>query len=281
MTPATLQPIDRGYNYIFDRDELDAVKRCHDEHGFAIVRDVITDAYVERVRADIRASLNPKDDLAKGETRYDTVFIENSPALVDLLENDTFMAVARLLNNTDDVVVNRSAAILKNVDAPAGGWHTDYDFSNGPVNEGLNRGEWPSGLWFYLTGSNPQAGGLAVIEDSHRPDWKGPAGFPLREDRKWFEPAGGSWSGVDAMKDVPGIVPLICGPRDLVIFAARTYHAPHAHRGTAPRYSATIIMRPRMRMNVPWPLRDTARAMLERVPSRLKSYFEGYTSLNQ
>jgi len=279
MPTSTLQPVDRGYRYIFEKDELDAAKRCHDEHGFAIVRNVITPVFVTRVCRDIDASLNPKQDLASGETRYDTVFIENSPTLLELLDNDTFMAAARLLNDTDDVVVNRSAAILKNVGAQAGGWHSDYDFATGPVNEGLNRGEWPSGLWFYLTGSHPDAGGLAVIEDSHRPDWQGPEGFVLREDRKWFEPAGGSWSGVDPLRDVPGTVPLICGPTDLVIFAARTYHAPHAHHGNAPRYSATIIMRPRMTMNVNWPLRDTAKAMLQRVPAHLQRYFEGYTSL--
>lgn len=279
MSSTLPKPIDTGYRYIFEADELDAVKACHDEHGFAVVRDVITSEFVAALCADIRASLNPKQDLAVGETRYDTVFIENSPTLLGLLENDTFMAVARLLNNTDEVVVNRSAAILKNVNAPAGGWHSDYDFGDGAVNESLNRGEWPSGLWFYLTGSNPEAGGLAVIEGSHRPDWKGPEGFVLRDDRKWFEPAGGSWSGVDPMKDVPGTVPIICNPTDLVIFAARTYHAPHAHKGESPRYSTTIVMRPRMQMNVKWPLRDSAKALLARLPEHLKDVFDGYTSL--
>ena len=280
MLTTDRQPFDTGYQYIFQRDELQAIKACHDAHGFAVVRDVLSPHEVAARKADVDASLNAKGDRGAGETRYDTVFVENAPAMLRLLENDAFMAIARTVVDPDPVV-NRSAAILKNVGAKAGGWHSDFDFKAAAPDASMNGGEWPNGLWFYLTGSHPDAGGLAVIENSHRPDWPGPEGYTLRDDRKWFEPADGDWSGIDPLTDIPGTVPLICNPTDLVIFAARTYHAPNAHQGTQPRYSVALVMRPRMKMNIDWPLRDSAKRLLAALPPHLAPYFEHYTSLRE
>lgn len=267
------------FRHVFGHDELDAIQNCLDEHGFAVVRRVISDETVAALKRDIDRSLNPNNDLKPAETRYAMVFIEQSPTLLALLDNPAFMAVARKVVGSEQIVVNRSAAILKNAGAKAGGWHSDFDFSPGPVNASMNRGEWPNGLWFYLTGSHPTQGGLAVIDGSHRPDWPGPKGFVLREDRNWFEPAGGKWDGIDPFRDVPGVVPLVTEPSDLVIFAARTYHAPHAHQGQSPRYSATVVFRPRMKMNVDWPLSEQAQQFLASLSERHRPYFEDYTSL--
>lgn len=277
--PTATRPAAANFRYAFDPHELDAIRECHDEHGFALVRRVITEETARAMRADIDRCLNSNNDLPPGDTRFEMAFIERSPALLSLLENEAFMNAARAVIKDDDITVNRSAAILKSPGAKAGGWHSDYDFGDGPVSDSLNRGEWPSGLWFYLTGSRPEHGGLAVIDGSHRKDWKGPEGFPLREDRKWFEPASGSWAGIDPFKDVPGVVNIVSEPTDLVIFAARTYHAPNAHKGDSPRYSATVVMRPRMKMNMTWGVTPEAEAFMATLPTHLKPYFEHYTGL--
>jgi len=265
------------YRHAFQPHELDAIEQCHDEHGFAIVKGVLSTDEVDRLKADIIATLDAGGTLKDGETRYAHWFVEKSPAMRQLLANEAFTAVGAKLNGTDELTVNRSAAILKAPGSAAGGWHTDYAL--GATEPTFNNGHWPNGLWFYLTGSSPEQAGLAVIDGSHREDWPGPAGFRMVEGGSYFEPEGGSWAGIDAFTDVPGVVPIISDPGDLVIFAARTYHAPFAHRGTAPRHSVALILRPRAsKIAADSPLTPEVEKMIAGLPEDLGRYFVNYVS---
>ena len=65
------------------------------------------------------------------------------------------------------------AAIVRQPGAAPVAWHSDFcgHFPLPPLNTGhvlLRSERVPSGIWFYLSGSHPRRGGLAVIEDSHR-----------------------------------------------------------------------------------------------------------------
>src|SRR5262245_16399178 len=131
------------YRHVFERDELDAIKACHDEHGFAIVKDVLSLREVDELKADIEAYVNPNRDLPPGQTRFAMVFIEQSPAMLRLLDNKALMSIARKVIGSDELVVNRSAAIVKNPGAKAEGWHTDFDTASAPGTS-LNSGEWPN-----------------------------------------------------------------------------------------------------------------------------------------
>ena len=269
----------------FDADELDAVKACHDEHGFAVVRGVIGDAFVEELKDSVRDVLDPMDDLGPGETRVQHAFIEYSNCLWRLLDNGPFMETHRRLCGTDELTLNRSAAILKNVGAPAVRWHTDWHgFGlDRPQSAGdvLNSGEWPSGLWFYLNGTRPGRAGLAVVADSHRADWPGPAGFDFTDGRRRsFRRRGGAAEAYDGF-DVPGVVPLFTDPGDLIVFAARTYHGAFPHAGDEPRLSVGLNLRHgRAALDPVWPVPTSAARFRAGLPSRLFPYVEHYAGFD-
>ena len=76
--------------------------------------------------------------------------------------------------------------------------------------------------------------------------------------------------------DVPGCVAVTADPGDLICFADRTFHANMATGER--RYSCGIGFRPKAwRIDAPWPLPDSAQALIERMPQRLRTYTEGYT----
>ena len=78
---------------------------------------------------------------------------------------------------------------------------------------------------------------------------------------------------------VPGCVPVRADPGDLICFAALAWHANMATRER--RYSCGIGFRPRsFRIDAPWPLPASARALAERLPERLKHYMEGYVGFD-
>jgi len=274
-----------SYRFEFEPHELDAIHSCNAEHGFAIVKRVIGPEIISDLKESIRQTLNPKGDLARGETRLDTHFIEISRPLLRLLEHDGFMTIQHRLLGTTKLTVHRSAAILKNAGTGVGAWHTDQSLSTAPpvdANDRLNRGNWPNGMWFYLEGTHPTRGGLAVIEASHRADWPGPEGFDFTDkNRKSFHRRGTPPLAYGAM-DVPGIVPFITDPGDLIIFADRTYHGVFPHNGTEARNSVGFILRPTdPPFPVPWKLSDETLRSLESVPDHLKRYFDGYTGLDR
>src|SRR5689334_5412720 len=166
------------YTFEFEGGDLDGIAACHDEHGFAIAKGVLSRGQVAELRESIDRIMDPEKTLKPAEARFHLSFIEVSDPLLRLLEHEPLMAINRRLCDSDRLTVHRSAAILRNVGCGVGPWHTDEAIPRVPwqeSNDVLNRGQsWPNGMWFYLEGTHPSRGGLAVIEDSHRPDWPGP-----------------------------------------------------------------------------------------------------------
>ena len=163
-------------------------------------------------------------------------------------------------------------------------WHSDWQgFSEGPPKnsgEVLNRGLWPSGKWFYITGSRPVHGGLCVIEDSHVEGWEGPEGFALTGDQRSFYPEGEEESSYDGF-DIPGLIPLFTDPGDMIVFAHRTYHGAFPNGLDEPRLSCAIGFRDRgHRIEVPWEIPESGRRFLAELPPHLQRYVEGYTSID-
>ena len=77
------EPPDTGYRYRFKSHELDAIKQCHDEHGFALVEDVLSPDEVAELRADVERVLPASAiDEAASEVRH--AFAEFSPAATPL-----------------------------------------------------------------------------------------------------------------------------------------------------------------------------------------------------
>lgn len=267
--------------FAFGLDDVEAVTRCTAEHGFAVVRDAIAPALAEALCADVRRALDPDGATRPGDARIDLAFVERSPALLALLADARYLRLQRALVGADDLVVHRSAAILRQPGSPAIGWHTDMPrlgLAPRTANEALNCGEWPNGMWFYLTGSRPDDGGLAVIAGSHRRDWTPPAGWDLSEDRGCIRRAGETamYGGMD----IPGTVQLETAPTDLIVFAARTYHAANPHRGAEPRLSAGLALRPRHPwLTAPWPLPDPARRLIAETPEPLRRFVHGYLGI--
>ncbi|MEE2627312.1 MAG: hypothetical protein VX670_02385, partial [Candidatus Latescibacterota bacterium] len=109
-----------------------------------------------------------------------------------------------------------------------------------------------------------------------KPDWTGPEGFELTEDRSGFRPVGADASVRWNQMDVPGCVAVVAQPGDLICFAALTYHANMATQER--RYSCGMGFRPkREKIDAPWPLPETAKALSARLPAHLQTYMDGYT----
>ncbi len=284
MDYSTVQKPELGYRYEFDLDELDAAQACVDAHGFAVVKKVLSDELVTELQESVRQVLDPDGALGSGESYTHTSFIEHSPAMWKLFDHEPFMRAQRVFCQADELTINRTAAILRNPGSSPLSWHTDWHgFTQGaPQDPGdvLNRGPWPSGLWFYITGSHPKHGGLAVIEDSHAPDWTGPEGFELTPDRRSFHPEGSephSYVGFD----MPGVVPLFTEPGDEIIFAARTYHSAFPNRIDRVRLSCGIGFRPRgYPVHAPWPLSESAQAFVKALPQHLHPLVEDYVGID-
>lgn len=283
--PIPAAPRELGYRHEFRPNELDAIKACNDAHGFAIVKGMISLNWVEELKVSIRAvMLAQNGELKPGETRFNTWFIEQSKPFARLLEYEPFLEISRTLIQSREMTLHRSAALYKAVGAGVGPWHTDWAGRKGPpvvVDDVFNRGEVPAGLWFYLNGTHPTRGGLAIIEDSHRPDWPGPEGFEFTPYRKSFYRKGTPATDYVGM-DVPGIVPLFTDPGDLIIFASRTYHGVYPHNGTEPRYSCACNFRPgRHSINAPWALSEQAQKFIDSQPAHVRPLVEYYAGMDR
>ena len=88
MSKDNFQPANLPYQYGFEADELSAIKACHDAHGFAVVKNVLSPDYVEELKESVSQVLDPESDLGLGETRVKHAFIEYSKPLWKLLENE-------------------------------------------------------------------------------------------------------------------------------------------------------------------------------------------------
>lgn len=278
MTAATQLP----YTYEFTPDQLAEIKACNEQHGFAIVKGVLSAGMVEMLKAEVRRLLKGPLEASGGYTYTCLNFIEQSPVFATLLTYEPFMRIASAINNYEPLILNRSAAIYK---LPGEGpmvWHTDWGPLEHPysANEVLNNSG-ASSLWFYLNGIEPHRGGLAIIPDSHTEDWPGPEGFAFTSQKKSFYKLGSEPLGHTNMDDVPGALPVIADPGDLIIFAERTYHGVYPHRGTEPRLSCAMSFRsPRYNPPQVWPFPESARTFMEQSPKELAPYLEGYLGID-
>ena len=284
MDYTTLQKPELSYRYEFGLDELDTAQACVDAHGFAIIKRVLPIDLVEELKQSVLDVVDPNRELGPGQSRTHTSFIEYSPALWKLFDYEPFLRAQQVFCQAKELTLNRTAAIIRQPGSAALVWHSDWrGFSKEApkaANDILNRGPWPSGLWFYLTGSHPQHGGLAVIEDSHGPDWAGPEGFVLMPDGHSFYPLGGEPKGYAGF-DIPGLVPLFTDPGDEIVFAARTYHSAFPNQTDRVRLSCGIGLRPRdWRIDAPWPLPETARSFINALPDHLQPLVENYTGID-
>jgi hypothetical protein len=285
MDYAHTQKPDLPYLYEFPIDHLEAAIACTDKHGFAIIQDVLPDDLVAELRASVIAACDPDNALAPGQSFTHTSWVETSPKAWQLMDHEPFMRIHQAFTGTDQMTINRSACILRNPGSQAVGWHTDWrGFADTPpTNTGdvLNRGDWPSGKWFYITGSRPVHGGLCIIEDSHVEDWEGPEGFNLTKDRGSFYPQGEEEHRYNGF-DIPGLVPLFTDPGDMIVFAHRTYHGAFPNKTDEVRLSCAIGFRRKdHHIDAPWPLPETSKQFIEALPEHLKPYTEGYTGLDR
>ncbi len=283
MTETPLQKPILNYRYEFDLNELEAAQQCVQAHGFAVVKNMLPAHIVEELKASVLAVVDPNHELGPNQSRTHTSFIECSPALWKLFAYQPFLRAQQIFCEAQELTINRTAAIIRQPGSAPLLWHSDWrGFSKATpktASDILNSGPWPSGLWFYLTGSNPQHGGLAVIEDSHIPNWPGPAGFRLTNDQSSFYRDGGDPAGYVGF-DVPGMVPLFTEPGDEIVFAARTYHTAFPNQTNQVRLSCGIGLRPRsMRIDAPWPLSPTAKTFIEAQPIHIQPMVENYVGI--
>ena len=97
MSKDNFQPVNLPYRYEFAMDELSAIKACHDAHGFAVVKNVLSPDYVEELKESVSQVLDPESNLELGETRVKHAFIEYSKPLWKLLENEEYVNINRCL----------------------------------------------------------------------------------------------------------------------------------------------------------------------------------------
>ena len=275
---------DTGYRYEFGIQELEEMSECLEAHGFAVIKDVLPPERVEKLKQAVYDGTDPNGTLAPGQSRTRHAWIESGPDAWSLLEYEPFMDIHRHLIGTDVLTVHRSAAIIRMPGSQPVAWHTDWGgYSKEIRNSGdvLNRGLWPSGKWFYLTGSRPVHGGLCVIEDSHVENWVGPEGFRMTADRRSFYPEGDEEERPYTGFDIPGLVPLFTQGGDMIVFAHRTYHGAFPNRTGETRLSCAIGFRDRRhRIDVPWEIPRSGRWFLENLPDHLKKFTHGYTSID-
>ena len=195
-----IQKPELEYTYEFEVNQISLMSECLEAHGFAIIKDVLPTELVDSLKQAVFDGTDPKGELEPGQSRTRHAWVESGPGAWQLLEYEPFMKVHRHLIGADELTVTRSAAIIRMPGSQPVGWHTDWcGFSTDtPKNSGdvLNRGLWPSGKWFYLTGSRPEHGGLCVIADSHVKNWEGPEGFNMTADRRSFYKVGEEEKGL-------------------------------------------------------------------------------------
>ena len=281
-----IRPAALAYRYEFAPDEVTDIVACTKTHGFCVVRGLLPDSLVDILQSEVRRVVDPNGTLGPGESRTHLSFIEEATEVWEpWLGHKPFMNLHHTLLGTDQICFHRSAAIIRNPGSAPVGWHTDWcgQSDRPPRNTGevLNRGLWPSGKWFYITGSRPSHGGLCVIEDSHAEDWRGPAGFELTTDRRSFYPADNEGEKRYDGFDIPGLVPLFTDPGDCIVFAHRTFHGAFPNREDHQRLSCAVGFRAKKHaIDAPWDLPESSRLFIDALPERFKTYTEGYTGID-
>ena len=279
-----IQKPELGYTYEFETNQLSQATECIEAHGFAIIKDVLPDELVDSLKQAVFDGTDPNRELQHGQSRTRHAWIETGEGAWQLLEYEPFMKIHQHLIGSDELTVHRSAAIIRMPGSHTVAWHTDWcGFSQyAPKNSGdvLNRGMWPSGKWFYITGSRPEHGGLCVIEDSHVENWEGPEGFKLTADKRSFYKEGGEEKAYNDF-DIPGCVPLFTNPGDMIVFAHRTYHGAFPNQTDDIRLSCAIGFRRRdHHIDIPWEIPEVGKKFLVDLPPHLHKFTHGYTSID-
>ncbi len=271
------------YNVYFEKDDIDSALVCLNTYGYCVIRKMINQDLVNELKDSIDESLDSERNLPPGSNRYHMAFAEVSKPLWKLADHAPYMNYVHKVHKTQDICLHRSAAILRTKGEPMGMWHTDHrGIVEKPLvpNDVLNRFTMPSGNWFYLNGSHPERSGIAVIEKSHLPGWQGPEGFELTPSQTSFRRQGDSSPAGYQKMDVPGCIPVISDPGDLICFAALTYHANMATNER--RYSCGISFRPKtVQIKAPWELPESAKKMSHELSDHFKTYIDGYTSYDE
>jgi hypothetical protein len=89
--------------------------------------------------------------------------------------------------------------------------------------------------------------------------------------------------------DIPGVVPIVSGPADMVIFGSLVFHgvlpfpAPRGAAPPPPRLLLGLRFRPRPGLAggapAPWPLSELARRFIAAQPASVQPLLQGYTGL--
>ena len=115
--------LDTGYEYVFTTEQLTEMVACHDAHGFAVVKDILTDEQVREMRAEIdeKGACQPS--------------IERYVTQQRLLANPRWMAVSDALLDVGPgeeamgLTCHHSAVLVRERGTPRGdlavAWHTD------------------------------------------------------------------------------------------------------------------------------------------------------------
>ena len=267
----------------FTAGDHQALKACIRDRGFAVVKQVISPETVEKLKRELLTLALAKKKIKTGQSIHIWDYIEKAPELWELYRQPTYLSLYRSLLECEDLTINRSMGLIRAPAAPSLPWHSDFSFNRGkPENRDdvLQRGDWVNGTWLYLTGSNPHHGGLAVLEGSHLPDWKAPAGFSFSRDRRCICADKTPDTPYDGM-DVPGMVALYAEPGDMIVYAARTYHTNFPNLSKRPRLSVISICRPtHAPFRAPWPLSQQARDFIEHAPPFLKPFVRHYRGIS-
>lgn len=269
------------YRFEFDKNEVRNIVECNKQHGFAIVKGMLPPGMVEMLKAEVRRVLEPAVQSSGVITHTNIHFIEHSPVYASLMTYESYMEIARALNDNEPITLNRSAAIYKKAGCGPMAWHTDWGPLEHPydTNAVLNNSG-ASSMWFYLNGIDDIRGGLAIIPDSHTEDWNAPDGFTFTKQNKSFYKNGGTPTPHTQMDDVPGAMPVVAEPGDMILFAERTYHGVYPHRGTETRLSCGMSFRKiSYKPEQVWPLSESAKRFIDLCPSEIKPLVEGYIGM--
>lgn len=269
------------YRFEFDKNEVRNIVECNEQHGFAIVKGMLPLGMVEMLKAEVRRVLEPVVQSSSVITYTHNHFIEHSPVYASLMTYEPYMRIARALNGDEPITLNRSAAIYKQAGCGPMAWHTDWGPLEHPydTNSVLNSSG-ASSMWFYLNGIDDVRGGLAIIPDSHPEDWEAPEGFAFTGRKKSFYRKGAAPTPHARMDDVPGAMPVVAEPGDMILFAERTYHGVYPHRGTQTRLSCGMSFRKQSYKPAQvWPLSESAKRFIDLCPPEIKPFVEGYAGM--
>lgn len=265
----------------FAKNDHAGIQQALDTYGYCVVRQVITPENVQALKDEIDRFSDPDRTLPPASSKFNMTFAEDSEVIWQLLDDPEYAKLRTALIGAADVCLHRSASILRTAGDPMGAWHSDHCGQvKGPkkhFNDFLNVYSMPSGGWFYLNGSHPDRSGIGVIEKSHTEEWQPPKGFHMDDERRFLFRDGEDTPFCQS--DVPGYVPVLAAPGDLILFSALTIHVNLPTRER--RYSCGMAFRPKsIQVQVPWQLTDSAKQMIARLPAHLKTYTEGYTGID-